>query len=29
VTVRHRDTMQQDRVDAANLVAYLTERLAS
>jgi glycyl-tRNA synthetase len=29
VTVRHRDTLAQDRVAADRLVAYLTERLAS
>jgi glycyl-tRNA synthetase len=28
VTVRHRDTMQQDRVDEASLIPYLSERLA-
>ncbi|OYV65128.1 MAG: hypothetical protein B7Z72_12505 [Gemmatimonadetes bacterium 21-71-4] len=27
VTVRHRDTLAQDRVDAGALAAYLTERL--
>ncbi|MGA2383797.1 MAG: glycine--tRNA ligase [Gemmatimonadales bacterium] len=29
VTVRHRDTLAQDRVDAAQLVAWLGERLAT
>jgi glycyl-tRNA synthetase len=29
VTVRHRDTLGQDRVAAASLAAYLTERLAA
>jgi glycyl-tRNA synthetase (class II) len=27
VTVRERDTMQQDRVEISQLVAYLRERL--
>ena len=29
VTVRHRDTLAQDRVDASRLAAWLSERLAS
>jgi glycyl-tRNA synthetase len=29
VTVRHRDTLAQDRVDAAQLVSWLNERLAT
>jgi glycyl-tRNA synthetase len=29
VTVRHRDSLQQDRVDAARLVAWIAERVAA
>ena len=29
VTVRHRDTMLQDRIASEKLLAYLTERLAA